>query len=107
MPTDHKYTIKDKCHLLMHSEWYGNTHGLIEDKLIPLNDINILKEIDNDSFFLYIKCKNNDCIKIDSDNTGEISHTMFMQTFIYAGKTEKSFINLKQLFGRAIKNCEK
>ncbi|MCW8987430.1 MAG: hypothetical protein OQK75_07125, partial [Gammaproteobacteria bacterium] len=107
MPTDYKYTFKDKCHLSIHSEWYGKTHGLIEDKLIPLKDINIFQETNNDSYFLYLKCKKNDCIKIDSDNTGEMSHTMFVQTFIYAGKTKESFIKIKQLFNRAINSCTK
>jgi hypothetical protein len=108
MPTDYKYSFQDKCHFLVHSEWYGKSHADIADTLIPMAGIEIKKEIENDSYFLYVICKNNKkCIEIKGNNTGDPYQYMFIQAFIYAGHSEQSYYKIKGMFEKVISECSK
>ncbi len=106
MPTDYKYSFQDRCHFLVHSEWYGTEHADIADTLIPMLGIEIKKEIEDSAYFLYIKCKNeNKCIEIRGNNTGDPYYSMFIQAFIYAGQSEQSYNKIKRMFEKVISEC--
>lgn len=106
MPTDYKYSFQDKCHFLVHSEWYGKLHADIADILIPMAAIKIEKEIENGSYFLFITCKDqNKCIKIKGENTGDPYQYIFVQAFIYAGRSEQSYNKIKGMFEKVISEC--
>ncbi len=106
MPTDYKYSFRDKCHFIVHSEWYGKLHADIADTSIPMVGIEIVKEIEDGSYFLYITCKNkNKCIKIRGNNTGDPYQYRFIQAFIYAGRSEQSYRKIKSMFEKVISQC--
>jgi len=107
MPTDYTFSSSDICHLNIHSEWTGETHGVVDDNVIPLNAISLSQELDAGSYFFYVKCeKNKDCIKVSGENTGEKYSYMYPQSFIYGGKSEKSYQFLKNLIKQAIAECK-
>ena len=106
MPTDYNYSFRDKCHFLVHSEWYGKLHGDIADTLIPMVGIEIKKEIEDGSYFLYVMCKSNkECIEIKGNNTGDPYQYMFIQAFVYAGRSEQSYNKIKGMFEKVIFEC--
>lgn len=106
MPTDYKYSFQDKCHFLVHSEWYGELHADIADTLIPMAGIKIEKEIEDGSYFLFITCKDqNKCMKVQGENTGDPYQYMYVQAFIYAGKSEQSYNKIKGMFEKVISEC--
>ncbi len=106
MPIDYKYSFPDKCHFLVHSEWFGETHSDISDTLIPMASIKIEKEIEDGSYFLFVTCKDQDkCMKVQGENTGDPYQYMYVQSFIYAGKSEQSYQKIKGMFEKVISEC--
>jgi len=106
MPMYYKYSFQDKCHFLVHSEWYGTSHSDIADTSIPMASIKIEQEIQDGAYFLYISCKDqNKCIHIKGENTGDPYEYMFVQAFIYAGRSENTYDNIKGMFERVICEC--
>lgn len=108
MPTDYEYAFPDSCNFKAHSEWYGETHGQIQDAVVPLSDIALSRESEGESLYLYFQCKGGaDCISIVGDNSGESYRYGHPYLLVFAGRTDQSYRDLKTRFDLLISRCDR
>ncbi len=107
MPTEYKYSFIDECHFKVHSEWYGQTHGVIEDEIIPPGEVRIIKYREDGKYYLFFKCREGKkCISIKGDNTGEPYGGMRIESIVPAGSSLDIFNQLRNYFERLSPLCE-
>ena len=106
MPTEYEYSFIDECHFNVHSEWYGQTHGIIDDEIIPLGEVKIEKLQEEGKYYLFFQCfKGGKCISVKGENTGDPHDYMFIQSIVPAGSSLKIFTQLKSYFEKLSSLC--
>jgi hypothetical protein len=106
MPSEYKYSFVDGCHFKVHSEWYGQTHGIIDDEIIPLGEVKIEKLREDGKYYLFFKCLEDEkCIPFKGDNTGEPYGGMRIESIVPAGSSLNIFNQLKGYFEKLSLLC--
>lgn len=106
MPTGYEYSFLDECRFKVHSEWYGQTHAVIDDEVIPLREVKISKLEEERKYYLFFKCSGAEkCIHVKGENTGDHHNYMSVQSIVPGGSSEEVFVLLKRNFERLIFLC--
>jgi hypothetical protein len=106
MPTAFGYSFIDECHFKVHSEWYGETHGVIDDEIVPLGEVRTEKLMEGGKYYLFFRCREGSkCVSVKGENTGDPHDYLFVQSIVPAGGDPDISSELKGRFEELSLRC--